>query len=341
MDRTRGASDDWRAAVTIRTFRPGDEAAQAVVFNAATAGLPGAKPAHEADVRRRFQARDFDPTTRYYAEEGGEVVGYCSFHHNGRVSYPWCLPGFEHHAEPLFAAVLDTLQARGARRAFAAYHNDWPGPAAFFPAHGLPKARDMVNFVVELTDMPTLVTRSGSPVTPLTAADLPTVHAMAGELWRGQSPDELRPCLFNNPYFPPEALFAVRARSDQQPLAVGILVEDPSYADPMAVDATQPCFRLGAFGTEGLQHKRINGLFSFVVARERGGAGLALDLLGYAATLLDGTSAEAIAAQVPSDVPHLLAFYQSHFRRQGSFPVYERVLSGAAGHSYPAPAAIG
>jgi hypothetical protein len=35
-----------------------------------------------------------------------------------------------------------------------------------------------------------------------------------------------------------------------------------------------------------------------------------------------------VAAQVPSDVPHLLMFYQSHFRRQGSFPVYEKSLAG-------------
>jgi hypothetical protein len=34
----------------------------------------------------------------------------------------------------------------------------------------------------------------------------------------------------------------------------------------------------------------------------------------------------AFAAQVASNVPHLLRFYQNYFRRQGSFPVYERAL---------------
>ena len=34
-----------------------------------------------------------------------------------------------------------------------------------------------------------------------------------------------------------------------------------------------------------------------------------------------------VSAQAPTDVPHLFHFYQSYFRRQGSFPVYERVLS--------------
>ena len=29
-----------------------------------------------------------------------KIVGYCSFHAgNGRVSYPWCLKGYEGHAE--------------------------------------------------------------------------------------------------------------------------------------------------------------------------------------------------------------------------------------------------
>jgi hypothetical protein len=34
-----------------------------------------------------------------------------------------------------------------------------------------------------------------------------------------------------------------------------------------------------------------------------------------------------LAAQVPSDVPHLLRFYQQYFRRQGGFPVFDRELS--------------
>jgi hypothetical protein len=309
--------------VTIRTYRPGDEAAQAAIFNAATGGLPGAKPAQAQDIRRRYLARDFDPTTRLYAEEGGRVVGYCAFHSNGRVSYPWCLPDHERPAEPLFAAVVEAMQARGIRRAFAAYHKEWAGPAEFFPAHGFPKARDMVNFLQNVAELPTLVSRPNSPVTPFQPADVPALHAMARELWPDLTPDDLRKCWLNNPYFPPESLFVIRSRTDQQPLAVGILVEDPTFADPKALDANQPCFRLGAFGTEGMQHKRVNGLFSFVADRQRSSPGLALDLMGHAAARLDGTF---VAAQVPSDVPHLLTFYQSHFRRQGSFPVYEQVL---------------
>jgi hypothetical protein len=54
-----------------------------------------------------------------------------------------------------------------------------------------------------------------------------------------------------------------------------------------------------------------------------------MDLMSHAAALLDGSTAHAVAAQVPSDHPVLLRFYQSHFHRQGSFPVYERVLGAA------------
>jgi hypothetical protein len=312
--------------VTIRTYQPGDEDAQAAVFNAACGALPGYKSVHPEDVRRRVRARGFDPATRFYAEEGGKVVGYCTFHPSGRVSYPWCLPGQEQHAEPLFAAAIDAMKARGVRRAYAAYHKDWTGPAQFFAAHGMPKVRDMVNFYQELTDMPTMVTKPGSPISPFEPADLPFLHAMAPELWHGMTQPELWRHLMENPHFPPESLFVIRSRMDRKPLAVAILLEDPTFADPKTLDSSQPCFRLGAFGAEWGQSKKVNGLFSFAAAKDRSAFAFALDLMGHAAVKLDGTSAHAVAAQVPSDVPHLLMFYQSHFRRQGSFPVYERTL---------------
>jgi hypothetical protein len=94
----------------------------------------------------------------------------------------------------------------------------------------------------------------------------------------------------------------------------------------MQVDAGMPCFRLGAFGTEGMQTKRINGLFSCLVQAGREVNAVGLDLLSYAAARLSNPSAETLAAQVPSDAPHLHRFYQQYFRRQGSFPVFEREL---------------
>ena len=185
----------------------------------------------------------------------------------------------------------------------------------------------MVNFVQELPNLPTLLTQPSNPVSPMEPTDVGAVAAMSPELWRGRPAEELRHDWFENPQLPGDSLFVIRSRADQQPLAAGRLVENPAYPDGLNVDASQPCFRLGAFGNEGLAVKRINGLFSLILPRARSAMGAAMDLLAHAAAGLNGSTASAIAAQVPSDVPHLLAFYQSHFRRQASFPVFERALS--------------
>lgn len=310
----------------IRHYQRGDEAAQVAIFNQAAANLPGFKTAQVDDVRRRFLARDFDPTTRLYLEENGQIVGYASFHANGRVSYPWCMPGFESGADGLLAHALKGLKSRGLSRAFAAYHGGWSAVAEFFRRHGFERAREMLNFAQEVLELPTMMNRRGSPFSELRPSDMPDLLSMAPNLWRDLSATDLEKHLLHNPYLPAESFFVIRNRADDKPAAVGVLVENPAYADPLKVDASQPCFRLGAFGTEGLQHKRINGLFSFVCAPTANVSVSGLDLVGHAAMRLDGTSAYALGAQVPSDVPHLLRFYQSHFRLQGKFPVFERTL---------------
>src|SRR5437660_2159713 len=92
------------SAMKIRTFIPGDDAAQVGVFNEAAAALPKFKPATLDEVRRRCHAPDFDPATRFYAEENGLVVGYATFQTTGRVSYPWTRAGHEKVIQPLFDA---------------------------------------------------------------------------------------------------------------------------------------------------------------------------------------------------------------------------------------------
>ena len=122
--------------MAIRNFRPGDEAAQVSIYNEAASALPKFKPATLDEVRRRNAASDFDPMTRFFAEVGGRQVGYASFQRNGRVSFPWCRPGNEDQAEPLFLTLLQTMRTRGFRRAFAAYRADWPAQCEFFTARG-------------------------------------------------------------------------------------------------------------------------------------------------------------------------------------------------------------
>ncbi len=312
--------------MTIRTFRPGDDAAQVGIYNEAAADLPKFKPATLDEVRRRARGPDFDPDTRFFADEGGPAVGYCTFQANGRVSLPWCRKGHERHAEALLEAALGEMRRRGLRSAFAAYRADWAGPRDFLLAHGFRAAREMVNFVLDLTDMPTPGARAGNAVEPLRAEDVAEVFAIGQGVIRCATPDALAAHLLDNTYFGPESVFVLRARSGGPPVAASVVLSDPAYADPTAVDANMPCFRLGAFGTEELTWKRLNGLFSFVARPGRDVNPLALELLAHAAARLGDDGPGTLAAQVPSDAAHLLRFYQQVWRRQGAFPIFERAL---------------
>ncbi len=312
--------------MTIRTFTPGDDAAQVGIYNEAAAGLPKFKPVTLDELRRRLRGPDFDPTTRFFALENNRPVGYATFHANGRVSYPWCRKGRESWAEPLLDAILAEMRRRGLGAAFAAYRADWPAQRDFFLAHGFSPAREVVNFVMNLTDMPTPSARAATAIEPMTAADVPAVLALAPKAFRVRDAAELEQHLLHNLYFPAESARVLRGRHGGAPVALSVLVENESYADPRETDPAMPCFRLGAVGTEGMQTKRINGLFSFAAAEGRDLSWIGLELLGHAALHLQDGEATTLAAQASTDAPHLLRFYQQYFRRQGSFPIYERPL---------------
>jgi hypothetical protein len=311
--------------VTIRPYQSGDEHAQVTIYNAAAALLPKFKPAALPEVQRRIRVRDFDPTTRFYAVEGGQVVGYCTIQPNGRVGYPWCVPGQEAHAKPLLAAALAGLAERGVTRPFTAYRGDWPAINQFFVDNGFRPVREIVSFVMNFLDMPTPSVRPTNAISPLLPADVAAVLALGAGVLQITSAVALEKYLFKNPYFPATALFALRSAPSATLLAVGIFITEPMYADPRVIDANMPCYRLGAFGTEGMSTKRVKGLFSFIARPDRALPGYAMDLLGYAATHIGiDEDMECCAAQVPSDAPALMGFYQRHFQRQGSFPVLER-----------------
>jgi hypothetical protein len=312
--------------MTIRTFQPGDEVAQVSIYNEAAAHLAKFKPATLDEVRRRCRGPDFDPSTRFFALAEGRPVAYASFHLSGRLSLPWSRKGHEALVEPLLGRVLAEMKQRGLSKAFAAYRGDWPAQREFFLGHGFTLAREVVNFVLDLVEMPTPAARSGSTVSPLTPADLPEVLRLGAGVLRLHTAAALETELFRNPYYPPSSLFALRNKANGQPVAVAMLVANPAYANPKQVDAAMPCYRLGAFGAEGLSAKRINGLFSFLAADDRDVNPFGLDLMGTASMKLQDTEVETLGAQVPSDAAHLFRFYKNHFRRQGSFPVYERAL---------------
>jgi ribosomal protein S18 acetylase RimI-like enzyme len=252
--------------VNIRTFQPGDEVTQAAVFNVAAFALPGFKPAAADEVKRRTRGRIFDPASRFYAEENGEVVGYCVLEpEQGRVSYPWCKPGHEAAAPMLFEAALESARNRGLTRLFAAYRRDWEPVLRFFTDNGFSVTREMINYWADPVDLPTRASRSRLPIDRLRREDIPALAAMGTGVIRLPA-DKLEAYCFANPYFPAEAFLVLRDRDGSTPLAVAIGLESGNYADVTKIDPLAPCFRLGAFGTEGLNTKRVNGLFSYVVA---------------------------------------------------------------------------
>jgi hypothetical protein len=313
--------------VNIRTFQPGDEVHQVAIYNDAASALPRFKPATTQEVLRRVSARDFDPSTRFFACADGQPVGYVLFNPNGRVSYPWCRKGHEALADPLFEHMLRTMQQRGFRKVFAAYRGDWTATLEFFRRQGFSVAREMVNFLLDIFDMPTVPARRNLNITPPERQDVAALFALAPHVVRCQSAHELEQHLFENPYFDPGSLFVLRSRTNRTPLGASILITNAAYADPKVVDAAMPCFRLGAFGSEGMHTKRLKGMFSFLSKDDAQCGAVGVDLVAHAASRLhDSDDINALAGQVPSDAPHLLRFYQTRFRRQGSFPVMERAL---------------
>src|SRR5262249_39818205 len=157
--------------------------------------------------------------------------------------------------------------------------------------------------------------------------DVPALFALAPHVLRVTTPAALEQHLFENPYFTPDAVYVLRGRTEETPLAAAVLVTNPTYADPRGLYAAMPCFRLGAFGTETMTTKRINVVFSFLAPNTPNIGVLGLDLLSHVAYRLQDTDdVSFVAAQVPSDAPHLLGVYQRTFRHQASFPVYEREL---------------
>jgi hypothetical protein len=311
--------------VNIRTFQAGDEVVQASLFNIAAFALPGFKPATADDVKKRTRGRGFDPTARFYAEDGGQVIGYCALEpEQNRISFPWCKKGHESAAGPLFDAALRSARDRGLTSVFAAYRHDWQPVLQFLTDRGFAVARDIINYCADPVDLPTLVNRSKLPINRLQREDLPAIAAMGKGIIRLPL-EKLENYFFSNPYFPAEAFLVLRA-SDEKPKALGIGLESSTYAEVKKIDPLAPCFRLGAFGTEGLNTKRVNGLFSFIVANPSEALTAGLALLSEASQEMTDGTVTALAAQCPSDMPHLVNFYKQYFKEHGRFPMLEKRL---------------
>ena len=155
------------------------------------AGLEALAQALETDAPELLQGATTSPPplacVQDWPVEAACPVGYAGFHANGRVSFPWCRPGYEDQAKPLFEAVLTAMRQRRMPLAFAAYRGDWPEQGRFFQQHGFRQAREMVNYFAPFTDMPTAANQRGFGAEPLTPADLPELRALAGNVVRARS----------------------------------------------------------------------------------------------------------------------------------------------------------
>ncbi|HJZ89646.1 MAG TPA: hypothetical protein VKE40_02165 [Gemmataceae bacterium] len=304
----------------IRNCLPGDTDHEAAVYNVAAAQLPGFRRLTIDDVRRTSGGR-------FFAEDNGRVVGFAAFEPHGRVHYPWCLPGHELAAHQLFGQVMRTLAERKVPRAHAVCRADWPLQVQFFEAQGFAHVREMVNFSQSIGDLPTMFQRPSLNVTLVRPGDLPAIESMVSGLPRLRGPALANYLMTSG--LATEAVFVLR-RSDGSPRGVGVLIDDAALPGVETLDAKSPAFWFGAFGTEGLPAKRVNGLFSFVAPPGKDLLHVGQDLLWYATSRLETTSFNSLAAQVPSDASHLLHFYESYFRKQGSFPVFERDVGTAS-----------
>jgi hypothetical protein len=306
----------------IRNCLPADAEDEAAVYNVVAARLPGFRPVTPDQVRRATTARAGDQPGRLCAEEGGRLVGYTAFEPTGRVHYPYCLPGYERMAHQLFGAALRTLADRQVARAFAACRADWPDQVEFFEDHEFVRVREVVNFSQSIAELPTMFQRPGLNVSLARPEDVPAVEALVPGLLRLRGP-ALADYLFKNPAFPADALYVLRGR-DGAVQGAGVLVDDGACAGLAELDPRDPTFWAGAFGTEGLAGRRVNGLFSFLAAPDKDSVLVGQDLLWYGTSRMERNTFELLAAQVPTDAPHLLGFYERYFERRGSFPVFER-----------------
>jgi len=309
--------------MTIRPYRPGDEEAQVRIYNAGAGALPFFQPAKLEDVARRDRAGDTDPSCRFYAVEGGEVVGYALFNPSGRISFPWCLPEATHCRVPLLEAVLSAMRERGLAEAWAAYRGDWSPVLIFFDEHGFVLTRLIFNYVAELSRLPRAAVPEGRIVAPLERGELAEVRAMEAGIFPEENFEALEEFYLRNPYFAPDSLFVVKGEADGGILGAAQVIDNPEYADPTKLDGAMPCFRLGTLGTERERHKRVRGMFSCLFTDEATGE----VLLAEAARRMERAGLTHAAAQVSSTPARMADFYDRFFTCQGGFPILSRRLS--------------
>ncbi len=312
---------------TIRSFTTGDDAARVGIFNEAAAGLPKFKPATLDEIRRRTHGRDFDPADAVLrrGQRAAAGIRYVS-DQRARFASPGAARAANASPNRCSSASSGDEDSwsqahlrRLSRRLDGQTTSSWPMASA-----------TRTTWSTSYWTWPTCRRLRPATAPGISAADarmtyppwLPLCRTRwALPIWRPWNATSCTTRTFHP--MPPSSL---RGKTEGQLAAAGILIVNPAYADPTQVDCGH-----AVFPARGVRHRRNDdeahqwpvqfpdaGRPRCQPARPRP-ARLCLADAG-------DTDVSTVAAQVSSAVPHLLRFYERYFRKQGSFPIFEREL---------------
>ena len=306
----------------IRHWLPGDAEHEQRIFNIAAARLPGFAPIRADDARRNAVPK-FDPATRFYAEEDGEVVAFAAFEPAGQVALPWCLPGHEKMMHPLLAAVMRAMAERKSSRAYATCRSDWPEQIEFFEDHGFDRVRDMVNFTQSIADLPTMFQRPGLDVEILRASEIDAVDALAPRLLRLHGP-ALVDYFFHNRGFPVDATYVLR--KDGVVRGVGMLIDDAAFAKVDTLDAHAADIPVRRLCDRRAARQTRQWAVQFRCGTGKGALLIGQDLLWYGTSRLETNTFDMLAAQAPAMRRTCSVFMNGISGNRGAFRCLKRAV---------------
>ena len=314
--------------MTIRTFQAGDDAAQGRIYNEA-AGRPAAVQARDAG-RAAPPARgpDFDPGTRFFAWRGRPARRLRHVPRQRPRQLP-LVPQGPRGGAPSRSSRPSSTRCAGAAiaGAFAAYRADWPAAARVLRRPRLRARRARWSIRHRHRRHADAVGPLASHITPLTPADVPAV------LRPGRAScaaDDRRRARGSTSSTTPTSrrrrcsCCAAAAATSRRRRGAGRRV---AGATPTPAGRS----RHALLPPRGVRHRGADPSASTACSASSPPTRAtcrrcALDLLGHATQRLQDTEVETLAAQVPSDAPHLLRFYKRSSAGRGVSRVFERPL---------------
>ena len=137
----------------IRSYQPGDELAQARIFNTAAGSLPGFKPAKPEEIRAVSKRATSTPRQCSTPPKTAMSLRTRS---SARVAVSVSRGACRREAaqEPLLEKIVREMKSRGIPNAWAAYRGDWLPVIDFLREHGFTQNRSMINYVAETSGIP-------------------------------------------------------------------------------------------------------------------------------------------------------------------------------------------